>query len=504
MRYLLTLALLLSAAAHSEPIPALVLTCSDENAIGQPQNTCNGVWAYQVPTNASIVSSGPYGVWRVFGDLISSDTVLVCSLPVEPGQYSSCRDASGARRTAFALKPTFSSSGRNSVIVSKTGGDYTDPVTAAENAFAGDTWCVAPQWPDQPCVMAIGDGVFILRGTLSISGGLAVSGNGKGDTLLVADNGVETAVSLSSNTRLDGLTIINSQPGGAQTTGVVASGTVQLHDAAIHVAGAAQNVAVAKHGVDSLEVLDSDITALGERNSKGIATVIPVADGGVLTLERSHVAASRALDDYESARGFQMRVVDSGVVSNFIYAIAMPDQRNSVLEIVRSQFVGEVFAPNVEGRVHITGSHIKGLLRVGGKSSQPFEIHDTTVEGHVSLEQVLGTFDRLQLLGNLFIGPGGRVILGRSYISSPYAGAAISVDRCYDVDDCSTAELEQTFAGGAQAIEAGGGSRLQSSSSVLAGRVSPASPSATTVLSCTDTYGADYELLTASCQPQAP
>ena len=199
MRYLLTLALLVSAAAHSAPVPNLALTCSDENAIGQPQNACHGVWAYQVPTNASVVSSGSSYVWRVFGDLIGADTVLVCTLPVEPGQYSSCRDAAGMRRTALVRKDSIVAGG--SVTVDQTGADYTDPVTAAQNAFAGDTWCVAPQWPAQPCVMAIGDGVFVLHETLRIPEGLVVAGAGKGATMLVADNGVETAVSLSGNAR---------------------------------------------------------------------------------------------------------------------------------------------------------------------------------------------------------------------------------------------------------------------------------------------------------------
>ena len=176
--------------------------------------------AYEIPTNPLIVSSGSSYVWRKAGDLAGSDLVLVCTIPVEPGAYSSCRDAAGIRRTAFVPKDSVITGGRNSVIVSKTGGDYTDPVTAAENAFAGDTWCVAPQWPDQPCVMAIGEGIFILRKTLSIPEGLAVSGNGKGDTMLVADNGVETAVSSLGNVRFTDLTIVNSQPGGARTTGL--------------------------------------------------------------------------------------------------------------------------------------------------------------------------------------------------------------------------------------------------------------------------------------------
>jgi hypothetical protein len=92
--------------AHSAPVSNLVLTCSDENAIGQPQNACDGIWVYERPTNPRIVSSGSSYVWRRFSDLIGSDTVLVCTLPVEPGQYSSCRDGSGARRMALVRKDT--------------------------------------------------------------------------------------------------------------------------------------------------------------------------------------------------------------------------------------------------------------------------------------------------------------------------------------------------------------------------------------------------------------
>ena len=156
------------------------------------------------------------------GPPISPDTIWCwCArFRSSPATYSSCRDAAGIRRIAYVPKDSVITGGHNSVIVSQTGGDYTDPVTAAENAFAGDTWCVAPQWPDQPCVMAIGEGVFILSKTLSIAEGVAVSGNGKGNTMLVADNGVETAVSSLGNVRFSDLTIVNSQAGGGRTTGL--------------------------------------------------------------------------------------------------------------------------------------------------------------------------------------------------------------------------------------------------------------------------------------------
>ncbi len=165
MRYLLAWQLLVGAAAQSAPLANLVMACPDESAIGQDFESCSG-YAYEIPTNQLIVFSASSLLWSRASDLAGYELVLVCTIPVEPGDYSSCRDAAGIRRMAYVPKDSVISGGRNSVIVSKTGGDYTDPVTAAENAFAGDTWCVAPQWPDQPCVMAIGDGVFILRKTL--------------------------------------------------------------------------------------------------------------------------------------------------------------------------------------------------------------------------------------------------------------------------------------------------------------------------------------------------
>ncbi len=91
-----------------------------------------------------------------------------------------------------------------------------------------------------------------------------------------------------------------------------------------------------------------------------------------------------------------------------------------------------------------------------------------------------------------------------SRVSSCSTGARASVRGSYIINSASTApalslrgganvELEQTFVQGAQALAVEANSRLEASSSVLAG---PVSGAAGAVLSCTDTYGADYELLT--------
>jgi hypothetical protein len=105
---LLTIACgLLVTAAEAQPVANLPLTCSSADAIGQPQDNCNGDWAYRLPnTDQLIVVKGPSSapVWIRASSLTNSDTVNVCTLPVEPGTYSNCRDAAGVRRFAFVPK----------------------------------------------------------------------------------------------------------------------------------------------------------------------------------------------------------------------------------------------------------------------------------------------------------------------------------------------------------------------------------------------------------------
>jgi hypothetical protein len=489
MKFLLGLALLVSATAHSAPVPNLVLTCSDERAIGQAQSACHGTWAYRIPTDPLIVSSGSSYVWRVLGDLIGADTVLVCTLPVEPGQYSSCRDASGVRRMALVRKDSIMAGG--SVTVDKTGADYTDPVVAAQNAFAGDTWCVTPRWPAQPCVMAIGDGVFILKGTLNIPQGLVVSGAGKGATMLVADNGVETAVFSTGNSRITDLTIVNYQAGGARATALdTRSSTIQggekleLHDVAMHASGAARNEAIIKRV--GLEILNSEIIAVGE---DAIGISFEDQEGaGLLVLERSMLAAEAAVTFVESYgyNGARIEITDSHVSGNVLV-----HEEQVRLEVMRSAIVGDVSMSNDYTFLNVADSTVVG--RLGGLDIQ---VTNTTVEG-VVLAPRSATFDRLTVHGEVaaFGSLGGAsASITNSHIYSSSTAPALRIRDANVI-------LRQTFVQGAQAVIVGEQGTLQSSSSVFVGAVSADNDA---VLTCTDTYGADYELLTASCQPQPP
>jgi hypothetical protein len=129
----------LVTVAQAAPVANLPLTCPNAAAIGQPQNNCGGL-VYQSPTDQLIVLKGTSAsaTWARPSSLTSSDTLAVCTLPVEPGTYSSCRDASGVRRLAFVAKsqvfpdspspPPPPSSGTGTRVL-----DLTSPVVISES-----------------------------------------------------------------------------------------------------------------------------------------------------------------------------------------------------------------------------------------------------------------------------------------------------------------------------------------------------------------------------------
>lgn len=186
----------------------------------------------------------------------------------------------------------------------------------------------------------------------------------------------------------------------------------------------------------------------------------------------------------------QVIFVDSHVFGDVVF-----DCDGSLLEITRSEVTGSVSASGRGVRMVIAGSRIKGEICGCGGIGRTIEITDTTVEGGISADHSVDPFifDGLQLHGELQLDV-ARAHIRRSYIKSPRTAAALFLQE-------AAVTLETTFVQGALALAADASSRLESSSSVVAG---PISAAGTAVLSCTDTYGADYELLSASCQPQVP
>ena len=207
---------------------------------------------------------------------------------------------------------------------------------------------------------------------------------------------------------------MNSQAGGGRTTGIGAeypSGLAELHDAAIHVSGAAQNVALVQIG--PLEILDSEITAVGQ-DTTGIRGSTELGTGpSNLTLERSHVSAEMAIHEDFAAAGVTMRLVDSHVSGTVFF-----EPEASLLEIVGSEIIGDVTAWNDWVRVVIAGSGIKGNVNPDAvlSGADTILITDTNVEGNLSAGAFgKGTFDGLTINGE-FVLDTMDASVSRSYI----------------------------------------------------------------------------------------
>jgi hypothetical protein len=247
-------------------------------------------------------------------------------------------------------------------------------------------------------------------------------------------------------------------------------------------------VAVVRSG--SVEILDSEITAVGQDTAGFYA--IPSADAPTLvTVARSYVSAERAFDDPDNQSNVNVRVVDSRIFGNVVF-----DEEGNHVEIVGSEVVGNVFATNDSSHVFITDSTIKGRVGVGHEPTflgNDLKMTNTNVEGHVGFATGLATFDRVRIHGGLAMSNAQASIFGSHIVNSTTTTPALLVS--------AIVQLKQTFVQGPQALAVEANHRLEASSSVLAG---PVSGPAGAVLSCTDTFGADYELLSASCQPQVP
>ena len=85
----------LATATAQTPVANLPLTCPSASAIGQVN--CSNL-VYQLPTSDQLIVLKGGATWARAADLAASDTLTVCALAVQPGAYSSCRDAAGVRR----------------------------------------------------------------------------------------------------------------------------------------------------------------------------------------------------------------------------------------------------------------------------------------------------------------------------------------------------------------------------------------------------------------------
>ena len=290
---------LLVTAAEAASVANLPLTCSDASAIGQPQNNCNGDWAYRLPsTDQLIVVKGPSSapVWSRASTLTNSDTVNVCTLPVEPGTYSSCRDAAGVRRLAFVPKsqvfpsspPTSGGAGGSSpgsiAVVAATGGRYADPLAAAANAEQGDAWCrrEGDDPARYPCVISIAPGIYELASTLIVPAHVSVIGYGRNMTVLTARPGVAATVQLgfagldpTFDVALRDLAVENRFGAGATSVAldIIDNSNVEVHNVRATASGASENVGVRYAGRSTVASLSTPLKLLEAAATGGSTSI---------------------------------------------------------------------------------------------------------------------------------------------------------------------------------------------------------------------------------------
>jgi hypothetical protein len=209
----------------------------------------------------------------------------------------------------------------NDVTVAPVGGDYTDPVTAIENALIGDNWCVSRS-AQAPCTMHISFGLYPVSRTLEVPELIDVIGTDIRQSVLFALPGVSNAMRVHGST-LRNLSVLNEQPGVDGVAIEVSSGTGQpiVID---HVLARASSpsAATALHAVSAqilgLSIRDSEFTATGIGTGSFVIAVHVVDNNTPTAIARSRLAALGGQFNFglewESRQGAGNTTLDSTVV----------------------------------------------------------------------------------------------------------------------------------------------------------------------------------------------
>lgn len=397
------------------------------------------------------------------------------------------------RESGYA--PTLSVSFPMQVTVGPVGRDYTSPVMAAQNALAGDSWCVAPAAPDQPCTIKIDAGNYVLGETLVLPPGMRVVGSGKSATFLLAVKGLESAVR-SAAKEISDLSIVNNQDDratravGLTLTSALNDGDLLLSRVAVRTAGAAENLGIAT-GQGSATLVQVDVAAGSGRHATGIGF-----EGGLtLQLVDSTVAAAGATDSNTGIRQVapqsgSVRLKDTAVmVAGGANATGLSeDDEGSPGPVVIG---GEISVHSPGIAVGIANTAYAGNVEVTGTRMN--------VVGGVSGVGIFHTGDAGRTLldgASLFASHvgvesgGGRYLITdikRSHVTAGEVAVRINDGQTVLIHDSivkATSWLSMTQAG-----------RVEAAGSVLDGAVDYAG----STKNCTAVYDRNYTLLPNSC-----
>jgi len=263
------------------------------------------------------------------------------------------------------LSITGAASGTNSVTVAPSGGDYTSPLAAADNALQGDHWCVSPQLPTNPCMLNIAAGLYYLPNTLNIPEGVMVVGAGRTATLLLASKGSVAVVS-SRGRGLSDLSLINHQDQGG-SNGLVfafgpndnpAPGANQITRVTIDVVAPDGGTGITTREVGDSRLEDVKIIVRG-RFATGISQFMPPVQivNSVIDVVGTEVAAGIAQQEFaggpSNIRGTSISAQGPLVFTRGIDAAGV----STPLHISDSSIVSNGIALSMNGKSPITISH---------------------------------------------------------------------------------------------------------------------------------------------------
>jgi hypothetical protein len=344
----------------------------------------------------------------------------------------------------------------NDVTVALSGGDYPDPQSAADNAFAGDKWCVSPQ-PTKPCTIHVKAGIYT-KGSVALPAGLALIGEDRGSTILFG------GVSLPSGLVSD-LTLQGGGIGRSENPGVGGATVIEVDRVSINLRNQVSAVGLTD-GFGSFTMADSQITAINTlptlplilfdcEGATGCTTVRVVHSqitgiapaGGVafsysgdaqqaLELEDTSVLMSGtpsmpAIDS--SGQGLKV-TINGGQINGEISGAMGGDS----LDIVDAVINGGIDWLE-SGSVTLEGATLNRGLAVGGSGSTPVSVMRSTINGG------LGVSDGVLNLESSVVKDGLNLFGSRGALRSAQVTGTISLQS--DGSVTSTATCDHVFDG---------------------------------------------------------
>jgi hypothetical protein len=393
---------------------------------------------------------------------------------------------------------------RNVVTVSKRGGDYSDPIAAAKNAYEGDVWCALPRPREPPCVIEIHSGIYVLPETLLVPEGVAVVGQEQRQVLLLAARRISPTVA-SRGPLIAKLSIVNDERVGTALVfaATLRSVTLRARGTALTNIGSSFEFPGTFFEVPgNFDIADSEIYGGGSGVSAGIVVAAPS-----FRARHSRIHAGRRAISFTSdvstgdllLRDCEISVAgaDGGAVTGI--EIDATDGRVEIIGgSISVQWTGGADSGNATGLdLHDIRGANDILLRntslvVGGAKFNRAVVLDKEGFGGVH------TFDGV----NIAVAPGGEPTVpavgiraveagGETHLRRTHIDAPLAMD--WQIDCCAQpVEIQQSFINGDVNVDQ---APTQVRSSVVTGALRG------TDVVCRNVYDANFVLHRNACPP---